>query len=170
VFAELGYAGATTNKIAAHAGVSIGSLYQYFPNKESLVAALLASHRKEVRAVLEEVMAELGDTAVPLDVALHSLFDRLVDLHSKSPALHRLLGDAARHEHSRNEEERYVRELEQILRARPEITVADPALAALLTTRVLESLIRWLGHEAPKKFNRTAFITECVSMLCAYLT
>ena len=37
---EAGLEGATTNRIALVAGVSVGSLYQYFPNKESLVQAL----------------------------------------------------------------------------------------------------------------------------------
>jgi AcrR family transcriptional regulator len=36
-----GYDRASTNKIAAVAGVSIGSLYQYFPSKEALVAAVI---------------------------------------------------------------------------------------------------------------------------------
>jgi len=35
---------ATTNRIAEKAGVSIGSLYQYFPNKEAIVALLRERH------------------------------------------------------------------------------------------------------------------------------
>ena len=41
VFEERGYAGANTNRVAEWAGVSIGSFYQYFPNKESILAVLL---------------------------------------------------------------------------------------------------------------------------------
>ena len=48
VFEERGYAGATTNRIAERAGVSIGSLYQYFPNKESILVVLLEQHTQEV--------------------------------------------------------------------------------------------------------------------------
>src|SRR5229473_2510951 len=42
VLTKAGYDRASTNRIAATAGVSVGSLYQYFPNKEALVAALVA--------------------------------------------------------------------------------------------------------------------------------
>jgi AcrR family transcriptional regulator len=44
VLVRQGYDRASTNRIATTAGMSIGSLYQYFPNKEALVAALIARH------------------------------------------------------------------------------------------------------------------------------
>jgi AcrR family transcriptional regulator len=58
VLVREGYARTSTNRIAAVAGVSIGSLYQYFPNKESLVAALVARHNREILALLENAMQE----------------------------------------------------------------------------------------------------------------
>src|SRR3954462_6141325 len=44
VFAEHGYAAGTTNRIAERGRISIGSLYQYFPNKDAILAALLVRH------------------------------------------------------------------------------------------------------------------------------
>src|SRR6202000_1755714 len=44
VFAEHGYAAGTTNRIAEQARISIGSLYQYYPNKDAILAELLARH------------------------------------------------------------------------------------------------------------------------------
>jgi len=44
ILLERGYAAASTNAVAELAGVSVGSLYQYFPNKEALIAALQARH------------------------------------------------------------------------------------------------------------------------------
>ena len=49
VFAEAGYASATTNAIAARAGISPGSLYQYFPNKEAIAAALEVRYAERIR-------------------------------------------------------------------------------------------------------------------------
>ncbi len=56
VFADRGYANTTTNHIAERAGVSIGSLYQYFPSKDALLVALAERHVEQAfAAVLEEV-------------------------------------------------------------------------------------------------------------------
>ena len=60
VFEERGYAGTTTNRIAERAGVSIGSLYQYFPNKESILVVLLEQHTQEVADAVEAFKRELS--------------------------------------------------------------------------------------------------------------
>src|ERR1700704_3271428 len=52
VLIKHGFDGLTTNAAAAAAGVSIGSLYQYFPNKEALVAALLEQHIGQMNAAV----------------------------------------------------------------------------------------------------------------------
>jgi len=48
----------TTTKVAARAGVSVGTLYQYFPNKSSLLQAVLRKHMEEVTRAVEEVCAK----------------------------------------------------------------------------------------------------------------
>ena len=57
VLVEEGYDRASTNRIAHAAGVSIGSLYQYFPSKEALVAALVESHQSRMRDALDQALA-----------------------------------------------------------------------------------------------------------------
>ncbi len=54
VFAELGYTATTTNHVAKAAGVSIGSLYQYFPNKDALLVALEERHLDDAMVVLRQ--------------------------------------------------------------------------------------------------------------------
>ena len=68
VLVDEGYDRASTNRIAHAAGVSIGSLYQYFPSKEALVAALVDSHLERMRATLDQALvgeapASLADRA-----------------------------------------------------------------------------------------------------------
>src|SRR5262250_3209857 len=56
-----GLHGFNTNAIAAKAGISVGSLYQYFPNKDSIVLALIGSYEEWLHnAVLEAVQAGRG--------------------------------------------------------------------------------------------------------------
>src|SRR5215468_399334 len=47
-----GFDHASTNRIAEQAGVSVGSLYQYFPSKEALVAAVIDRHHQELMQVV----------------------------------------------------------------------------------------------------------------------
>src|ERR1700722_2109912 len=60
IFERLGYAGATTNRIAERAGVSIGSLYQYFPSKDAILVALARRHLEECMTMLAPQLRRLG--------------------------------------------------------------------------------------------------------------
>ena len=74
VFADVGYENATTNAIAARAGVSPGTLYQFFPNKQAIAEALANAYAAKDQALHESVL-NLGDAEVPL----RDLIDRLGD-------------------------------------------------------------------------------------------
>jgi AcrR family transcriptional regulator len=82
----------TTNRIAEVAGVSIGSLYQYFPDKESVFSALHERHVGDVRNVLERHIAVYRSSSFCEFVV--DLVDELVDVHSVDAELHRLISDA----------------------------------------------------------------------------
>ena len=56
ILATHGYAGTNTNLIAETAGVSVGSLYQYFPNKNALIAALHDRHDDQMLDVIDRVL------------------------------------------------------------------------------------------------------------------
>src|SRR5271170_3526962 len=62
-----GYDRASTNRIAEVAGVSIGSLYQYFPSKEALVAAVVDRHSQELSAVTRSALVKMA--ARPIEAA-----------------------------------------------------------------------------------------------------
>ena len=57
LFLEKGFDGATTNEIAARAGISIGSVYQYFDNKKAIVAGLTERYIATMAKITDEVMA-----------------------------------------------------------------------------------------------------------------
>ena len=84
-----GLEGFNTNLVAEHAGVSIGSLYQYFPKKEALVAALIAHQASALRAaVLEAIDHAQG---LPLPQAVRLITRAVVVQHAKHPVLERAL-------------------------------------------------------------------------------
>lgn len=95
LFQRSGYAGTTTNKVAERAGVSIGSLYQYFPNKDALLVALAERHLGEASQQLAAVFTRLEQEHPDLRTTLALLIEAAVALHRHNPAMHRLLFDLA---------------------------------------------------------------------------
>lgn len=93
VFDEDGYSSTTTNEIAAQAGVSIGSLYQYFPNKDSLLSEIARRHISGSLAAFDELMNGVGPE-VPLGPMIGHVIDLLVDQHEHD-RLHLLIAHRA---------------------------------------------------------------------------
>lgn len=89
ILANEGYDAANTNRIAEVAGVSIGSLYQYFPSKEALVASVIDRQNEEVMLFFRQTMGKVIDQ--PLQVAAHELVATMVEAHRRNPKLHRVL-------------------------------------------------------------------------------
>jgi len=80
IFHECGYSGTTTNDIADEAGVSVGSLYQYFPNKDALLVALTRRHIESTTAGLADLLST-SSPGVELEVILRSVVNFLVEQH-----------------------------------------------------------------------------------------
>jgi AcrR family transcriptional regulator len=80
----------TTNRIAEAAGVSIGSLYQYFPDKHAIFEALHRQHTQRVRQVIARTLDAHASSS--LEMLVLALMDGLIDEHSADPPeLHQLL-------------------------------------------------------------------------------
>ncbi|HEV2444248.1 MAG TPA: TetR/AcrR family transcriptional regulator [Steroidobacteraceae bacterium] len=82
---------ASTNRIAEEAGVSIGSLYQYFPSKEALVAAVIDRHQQELLRVARGTLAAVA--ALPMEQAVRKLVIMAIEAHRVDPRLHRVLAE-----------------------------------------------------------------------------
>ncbi|MFT3711375.1 MAG: TetR/AcrR family transcriptional regulator [Archangium sp.] len=81
----------TTNRIAEAAGVSIGSVYQYFPDKKSIFAALHQRHVDEVSSVIEQTIAKSASATT--EEFTCALLDALIDAHDVDPRLHEIIAD-----------------------------------------------------------------------------
>ncbi|MFC1434599.1 TetR/AcrR family transcriptional regulator [Streptacidiphilus sp. N1-3] len=85
VFAESGYSATTTNAIAARAGVSPGTLYQYFPNKDAMADALAGRFAVEL-ARQQALLAQPDLLALPLDQLLSRLLRPMLRFQRENPA------------------------------------------------------------------------------------
>ena len=72
VLAREGIDSVNTNHVAEVAGVSIGSLYQYFPNKESMMQALIDSYADKFVLHLQGYLGQLSQSLHPTRFALTS--------------------------------------------------------------------------------------------------
>ncbi|TXE51206.1 TetR/AcrR family transcriptional regulator [Serratia ureilytica] len=95
VLAETGWAKFTTNQVANIAGVSIGSLYQYFPNKLALAEAIRQQHLTTILQVFEACNNQNPKVTTEglLTERVERLIDGIVAAHLINPDLHRILLD-----------------------------------------------------------------------------
>ncbi len=82
----------TTNRIAEVAGVSIGSVYQYFPDKRAIYAALHDRHVEEIGRLIERTLVE--EASASFESFVRALVNALVDAHGSDPDLHHALSQA----------------------------------------------------------------------------
>ncbi len=83
LFAEIGYDATTTNAIAARAHTAIGSLYQFFPNKEAILRALVERFRDRLRTGLDAALADVAAHGeLPIAAAIDRVLDPLIALHA----------------------------------------------------------------------------------------
>jgi AcrR family transcriptional regulator len=138
-----GFDKASTNRIAQKAGVSIGSLYQYFPSKESLVAAVIDRHQQELMTVVHTALAEVA--ALPFEQAIRRLVAAAVDAHRVDPRLHRVLAEQIPRTGRLEKVEAFNRESYTLFRKyleghRDKLRTVDLELAAFVCVTSIEAL------------------------------
>ncbi|RUW45874.1 TetR/AcrR family transcriptional regulator [Mesorhizobium sp. M8A.F.Ca.ET.021.01.1.1] len=85
----------TTNRIAEAAGVSVGSLYQYFPDKRAIFTALHDRHVDEVRRVIKQTITDCASAS--LEEFARELVLGLVNAHAETAELHDVVASAVPH-------------------------------------------------------------------------
>lgn len=169
LLAERGYRGATTRRIAERAGVSVGSLYQYFPSRDALVTAVLERHVAHVLDTAAALFRRLEQA--PLEDLIRRLVTAVLELHERDHALHVILMEQL----PRADRTAMFREIDRVLGAqlgaflerRPELPRVDPVRAIAVLERACLPLIhaREQGHEAPLARR----IDDLVQLVVGYL-
>jgi len=134
----------TTKKIAVRAGLSIGSLYQYFPNKEAIVLALISKKAEEVAFAFEEVaLKQRGQKLVDALRALTTAYfaHKFSDL-SLSKTLHARLDQTGGTHHLRPYRQRMRRAIESAMRHAPDVSIHDFQGAARMIWGALSGAAR----------------------------
>jgi AcrR family transcriptional regulator len=176
VFEAHGYAAGTTNRIAERAGVSIGTLYQYFPSKEAIAVAILERHIADTDHRLHEWVGHMVAEQHGLRAALHDYVTGMLEMHSGQPRLQHILLEETPlpervHQAVLEAERRAAKTVAGLLRLYPEVRHANLEHAGFVVVQTVESLThRFAAHPDEQFITRTGFVDEVVTMLVAYLT
>lgn len=175
VFERHGYAAGTTNRIAQRAGVSIGTLYQYFPNKDALLVALAEQHVSDAERVLRAVMTELVLSPPPLRDCLELITCAAIEAHRHQPQLHRVLFEEAPRPPALRQRldqtfDSACQVLASYLESRHEVRVRSPTVAAEMVVQAVEAITHGLIIHPRGGTDPNAYAREVTIMLEGYLT
>jgi AcrR family transcriptional regulator len=161
----------TTGRVAEAAGISIGSLYQYFPNKEAILFRLQADEWQQTMGGLKRI---LGDTSVPppkrVRAAVRMFFRSECDeaafrsaLEEAAPLYREAPESRAHAEEGRHLMESFMKD------ALPDVSARDRAFAADLVGLVMSSVGKAISSQNRSRAEVDDIADAIGEMLCAYL-
>lgn len=171
VFARYGYARATTNRIAEEAGVSVGSVYQYFPDKDAMLTELMRRYRESLVERIGQRIAEMDD--VSFESLVHTLLFAILNDDRINPALHRVLIERVLRTDARREITGFEERLESIIAdalrsAREYVAVEDFELCAFILVRVVVAISHAAVVDRPQ-CNTPALVRELTRLVVGYV-
>ncbi|MFN3624542.1 MAG: TetR/AcrR family transcriptional regulator [Hyphomicrobium sp.] len=171
VLIEEGLSRCTTTRIAERAGASVGSLYQYYPNRDALLAAVLGKHLEGIAAAVERTCQEhrgkrLSEMASAFVVTF--LAAKLRD-PEEAKALYAVAEERGGTVLATRMRSRIVAAVAAMLASAPDARFDDPAMVATIALGALVGPVQALlkGH-APARF-RVRLERELVLLVTAYL-
>ena len=170
LLAARGWSASTTNHIAERAGVSIGSLYKYFPNKPSIVAEVARRRiRSEVAAIEGTLAAHPDDPHAMLAAMVTATADRYSENAALDTELMEQLGHLEMARFLRDAEAGVVRTTERYLRRSVGRVRPGEGAAAFLVVHTLRGVLVAAAARQPTLLQSKPFRQEIVRLLQCYL-
>jgi AcrR family transcriptional regulator len=170
VFAKAGYDEATTHQIVEEAGISPGSLYQFFSNKEEIAQALATRYVEELKLVYTTIFS-LEAATLPFSAWLDQIVDALIAFHLTHPAFHTLF-DAPPSLEVAGLTQQLPKELQTRfelgfqVRA-PQLSATQRRLSATMSVQLFRSVPRLVLHA--EEAERRLLVSELKTLLQRYL-
>ena len=172
VLVQDGYEKLSTNRVAKIAGVSIGSLYQYFPGKRALIGALLERHIERIRPELREGRPAFD--SLPIEQRMRRLTEWMVESHRSDPELHRIIVlelprlGLGSEKIALGFEQAIARTAAYLASRADELGPQNHALSAFIIVHTIESLTKAALARDPKMLG-AELIEEITQLLTRYL-
>lgn len=171
VLLKVGKENLTTTRVAARAGVSVGTLYQYFPNKSALLRAALQRHLDEVGLALETVCREQSGSS--LETMAAALVTRFLEAKMKDPkasvALYSVSSDVDGARIVREMSQKATRFIVSMLASAKDELAADPQLVAAMLQATMAGVSRRLLESASPESDYEHLRDELVFLVRTYV-
>lgn len=170
ILTETGWKGFTTNAIAERAGVNISSLYQFFPNKEAIIAELQKRHAADMHAELHNILKLISQQG-SLQQVLTLLVEMIVTKHKVAPAVHKAIFEEVplTLKISCSDSDSQLRQLFLAALMPFMQNVPNPELAIHVITVTAQALINNITVERPELLQDTEIVAELVALYQHYL-
>ena len=171
VLLDVGKERLTTTRVALRAGVSVGTLYQYFPNKSSLLQAALRSHLDRVAEAVERVCLEQkGNPLRQMATALITTFLEAKMRDTKtSVALYSVSSDVDGAKIAQEMGRRSNKAVAAMLETTSEVLTTDPRLVASMLQDAMVGVSRRMLESGSPEKQLESFRRELIVLACAYL-
>ncbi len=175
VFEARGYAHGTTDRIAERAGVSVGSLYQYFPNKDAILVALAQRHMEQGLALAKAMLATAPQNPGDLEPWLRRLLQALLAMHHSQPRLQHMILEGLPlpqdlHDRMVASEAQLVTTVElTMLRLAAPTRLPRPRVSAWVLLHAIQGLIHDYAIHPPAGIDEDELTDELVALLQARL-
>ncbi len=173
ILTEQGFETLTTVRIAERAGVSVGSLYQYFPNKQALAAAVVDHYSEKLATVFIQTLERHSHRT--LAETVNALIEAAFVAHPHEPAVHRMLIElvprVGRVERSREISVRIAQTIERVIAMHrqeiaPDLNFAD---AAIFIETILETAVHRTIEGHPVKIDQEKAMDHYRTLIMGYL-
>ncbi len=172
ILQQRGLAALNTNLIAERAGISVGTLYQYFPNKEAILVAMA---RREIESSGKILLKAISDaSADPQSDPVRNAVRALIGIVSRQRKVRRILFDTLITQGFGAELDRNVQEVVQIISGRTEWFLPDrkepiPPITLFVITRAVNGALRAASQEDPALLASLEFEEALVLLVRSYL-
>ena len=172
VIGDVGLEAASTNKIAARAGVAIGSIYQYFANKEALIDALLDDRLHRLEALAANRMEALSADSYP--EAADAMMRATIAFCEAEPGVTAMLASRAAAPQPNSRDRALHQRIHDIARTyllahADHLDVDDVELAATISMRVVANFAPWIALSVTDHDERERYIAQVVRMLSQWI-
>jgi AcrR family transcriptional regulator len=170
VLVQVGYARASTNAIARRAGVSVGSLYQYFEDKEAVFRAVVRRHRDEMMPLIRSALSAMADPGKDTVEVTLDLMRQMAQVNARNPKLMVAIeSELGWIEHETDDSQLLIGQVSEILSKRSKLPSEELPVTAQLMVVTVAYLSRWLVHGKPPELDTERFIVASGRMLHALL-